>query len=91
MLLAILTLCSFTYAAEPYIPTDEELAQGDVEIVAGSDRTVYEYRVNGRLLMIKVVPNVGAAYYMVPADGSAHFTDLNHTKKLYPRWVLLEF
>ena len=89
MLLALLVVAGAVVAAEPYIPTDEELAQGDVEIVAGENKTVYEYRVNGRLMMIKVVPNVGSPYYMVPADGSAHYTDLNHTKKLYPRWTLL--
>ena len=79
-------------AAEPvYIPSREELAEGDVKIVAGEDRTVYEYRVNGRLLAIKIVPETGATYYMVPADGEAHFESLDHKKKLYPQWVLVEF
>jgi hypothetical protein len=78
--------------AEPvYIPSREELAEGDVQIVAGEGRTVYEYRVNGRLLAIKIVPKIGAPYYMVPADGGAHFESLDHKKKLYPQWVLIEF
>jgi len=81
-----------TVAAEPvYIPSRAELAEGDVEIVVGEDRTVYEYRVNGRLLAIKIVPETGAPYYMVPADGGAHFESLDHKKKLYPQWVLVEF
>jgi hypothetical protein len=27
----------------------------------------------------------------VPADGGAHFESLDHKKKLYPQWVLIEF
>lgn len=79
------------FAEAVYIPTPEELAEGQVEIVAGENRTVYEYRVNGRLLLIKVVPKLGATYYMVPADGQPHFESLDHKKKLYPQWVLIEF
>ena len=79
-------------SAEPvYIPTREELAEGQVEIIAGEDRTVYEYRVNGRLLMIKVVPEIGATYYMVPADGSPHYESLDQKKSLYPKFVIVEF
>lgn len=79
-------------SAEPvYIPTPEELEEGQVEIVAGEDKTVFEYRVNGRLLMIKVVPKIGATYYMVPADGQPHYESLDHKKKLYPQFVIVEF
>tara|TARA_R110002072_G_scaffold1369_7_gene11316 strand:+ start:6285 stop:6488 length:204 start_codon:yes stop_codon:yes gene_type:complete len=67
------------------------MAEGDVEIVTGKDKTVYEYRVNGRLLAIKIVPKVGRTYYMVPADGEAHYESLDHKKKLYPQWVIAEF
>lgn len=63
----------------------------DIEIIEGVERTVYEYRVNGILMMIKIVPNVGRPYYMVPADGSAHYQNLDHKKKLYPQWVILEW
>jgi hypothetical protein len=64
---------------------------GDVEIIIGESQTVYEYRTAGRLMMIKIVPKKGRPYYMVPADGSPHFTDLDHTRKLYPQWVLFEW
>ena len=80
-----------TYASEIYIPSRQDISDGDIEIVAGEDKTVYEYRVNGRLLMIKIVPKVGYAYYMVPADGSAHYNSLDHGQKLYPQWVLFEW
>ncbi len=63
----------------------------DIEIVVGEDRTIYEYRQNGQLRMVQVVPKRGRPYYMVPADGSPHYTDLGQQKHLYPRWVILEW
>ena len=65
--------------------------EGDVEIVIGEDKTVYEYRANGVLMIIKVVPENGRPYYMVPADGSPHYTDLDHSNSLYPQWILLQW
>ena len=63
----------------------------DIEIVEGEQRTIYEYRVNGVLTMIKVVPENGRPYYMVPADGSPHYEGLEHADALYPQWVIIEF
>ena len=74
-----------------YIPTREELRQGAVEIIAGEEKTIYEYRVAGRLLAIKVIPAIGPAYYMVPADGTAHYKSLDQSETLYPKWVLFEW
>jgi len=78
-------------ASEFYLPSREEISQGDVEIIAGEDKTVYEYRVKGRLLLIKIVPNKGLSYYMIPTDGGAHYQDLDHSKSLYPSWILYEW
>ncbi len=69
----------------------DDFGEDDIEIVEGEDRTVYEYRTNGILMMIKIVPKVGRSYYMVPADGSAHFETLDHKKRLYPQWVIFEW
>ena len=62
-----------------------------IEIIEGDDRVIYEYRQNGVLMMIKVVPKKGRPYYMVPADGNAHYEGLDHKRKLYPQWVVLEW
>lgn len=69
----------------------DDFNSDDIEIIEGTERTIYEYRVNGVLMMIKVVPKVGRPYYMVPADGSAHYQGLDHKKNLYPQWVILEW
>lgn len=84
-------ITSQAIASEVYIPSREEISQSDVEIVAGEDKTIYEYRVNGYLLMIKIVPKRGKSYYMVPADGSPHYEGLDQANKLYPQWVLFEW
>lgn len=79
------------FAKDVHLSPPDEKSADDIEIVAGKDRTVFEYRNNGYLMMIKVVPKHGRPYYMVPADGSAHFTDLDFSKKLYPSWIILQW
>ncbi|MDE0035948.1 MAG: DUF2782 domain-containing protein [Gammaproteobacteria bacterium] len=63
----------------------------DVTLIAGEERTVYEYRQNGKLSMIKVVPKVGKPYFLVPRDPTTGFGDLEQAETLVPRWVLIEF
>jgi hypothetical protein len=87
----LLLLGISSHAASVYIPPPDEGSADDIEIVAGEDRTIFEYRTNGILMMIKIVPKNGKPYYMVPADGSPHFKSLDHSKKLYPQWVILEW
>jgi Protein of unknown function (DUF2782) len=87
LLLFILLSCCSSLAQ----PAAAESGSDDIEIVEGEDRTIYEYRNNGILVMIKVVPKVGRPYYMVPADGTAHYEDLDFKKDLYPQWVILEW
>jgi|DEB0MinimDraft_6_1074348.scaffolds.fasta_scaffold101683_2 hypothetical protein len=69
----------------------DEYDEDQIEIIEGEDRIIYEYRQNGVLTMIKVVPENGRPYYMVPADGSPNFEGLDHKKKLYPQWVIVEW
>ena len=71
-------------------PPPGDFDADDIEIVQGEDKVVYEYRRNGILMMIKVVPKKGKPYYMVP-PGGAHYEDLDHQKSLYPQWRLIEW
>ena len=76
------------------IVTDEpspEFRGPDVTLIAGEERMVYEYRQNGRLRMIKVVPKLGKPYYLVPYDRTRGFGDLEQAKTLVAEWVLWEF
>jgi len=63
----------------------------DVVITAGKQRTVYEYRQNGQLRLVKIVPRLGRPYYLVPADQTRGFGDLNQANTLLPQWTIIEF
>ena len=83
---------SATAPKEPPPSLSIEEARGpDVTLIAGEERTVYEYRQHGKLRMIKVVPDVGKPYFLVPRDPTQGFGDLEQAGTLVPRWVLIEF
>lgn len=63
----------------------------DVTIIAGEERTVYEFRQSGQLRMVRVVPKWGKPYYLVPADPTKGFGDLERAEMLLPSWVIAEF
>ncbi len=76
-----------TLPAEPAA----EFRGPDVTLIASEERTVYEYRQNGQLRMIKVVPSFGRPYYLVPRDPTQGFGDLEQARTLVPEWVIWEF
>ncbi|MDH5737023.1 MAG: DUF2782 domain-containing protein [Gammaproteobacteria bacterium] len=90
MTLLALALCTLLPAPTVKAAGDD-FRNDDIEIVEGKSRTIYEYRQSGRLIMIKVIPKKGKPYYMVPGDGSPHYTDLELREKLYPQWVIIEW
>lgn len=63
----------------------------DVTLIAGDERMIYEYRENGQLRMIKVVPVIGNPYYLMPRDPTRGFGDLEQADALLPQWVLYRF
>lgn len=63
----------------------------DVTLIEGEERTVYEYRQNGRLRMVKVVPNFGKPYFLVPVDPTEGFGDIDQADLLVPQWRIVEF
>lgn len=73
-------------AAEP-----EDIRGPDVTIIDEEERTVFEYRQGGVLRMVKVVPDWGKPYYLVPRDPTAGYEDLERADTLLPNWVIVEF
>jgi len=63
----------------------------DVVIVAEENRVVYEFRQNGQLRYIRVVPKRGKPYYLVPTDATKGNGDLERVDSLVTSWVLWEF
>ena len=66
-----LLICSLILASSMPVMADEgrSISEPQITIRHEDKKTYYEYRVNGVLREIKVVPAVGPEYYLVPADG----------------------
>ena len=76
----------------PEIASDPEL-EPQVTIVRRPTETIEEYRVNGRLTMIKVIPRTGRPYYLVAdgTDGTFIRRDSLDTGVKVPMWLLFSF
>lgn len=76
---------------EPVVTSDyqRDANEPQVVITADEDATFYEYRVNGELREIKVVPKVGPPYYLVPApDG---WVRQDQSQLRIPSWVIFSW
>ena len=88
MLLMLITSPALSALSEADLrATDETITLVEND----ADQRIFEFRQNGVLMMIKVIPKSGRPYYLVPATGQAHFTDLTDQKHLYPQWTLIEW
>ena len=69
--------------------------EATVTITEDADgQRVQEYRIRGRLYMVKVTPKKGAPYYLIDKDGDGLFdsrlSDLNE-RLTVPKWVIAEW
>jgi hypothetical protein len=78
----------------PALPTplqSGEQITPDVTIKQDDRGTVEEYRVNGRVYMMRVVPTSGPAYYLVDHDGDG-LLEARHDRLgpnyTPPQWIL---
>lgn len=64
-----------------------------VTIRPSSQGRVIEYRANGRLYMLKVIPKVGKPYYLIDQKGDGQFArqDSLDSGLRPPMWVIKEF
>ena len=89
--LALMIAVAF-FPSVPFASSSIEKYNEDViEIIEGENQVIYEYRQNGVLTMIKIIPKYGTPYYMVPLTGAQNVEGLDHQKKLYPQWVIKEW
>ena len=76
-----------------YVEHDEEL-EPEITIIQREDATVSEYRINGKLYMIKITPIVGKPYFFVDNDGDGVMESkisefYNNTQ--VPQWVIFSW
>lgn len=74
-------------------PLDESL-EPEVVITPRDQGRIKEYRVNGQLYMIEIVPAKGAPYYLIDTDGDGLLDNRrNHLEPelAIPRWPILRW
>jgi len=75
------------------VQRDDYLEQ-EITIVEGPQSNRVEYRMNGILYAVKIIPSKGPAYYLVDQNGDGEFTNtqLDRQSSLkIPRWVIFRF
>ncbi|MCF6355109.1 MAG: DUF2782 domain-containing protein [Candidatus Polarisedimenticolaceae bacterium] len=79
-------------ALPPQIESGEAL-EPEVTIIKSEEKTVEEYRLNGRLVLVKITPAVGPAYYLVDSDGDGILDAQEHDvrSESVQQWVLFSW
>ena len=85
--LAALLACS----PLPLLAEDAPSGEPEVTIRQEGDKTIQEYRVNGFLYAIKVTPKGGKPYFLVRADGVAHWMRSDKPDMLIPQWEIFSW
>jgi len=74
----------------PSVKSGETL-EPDITIIQGEKKTFHEYRINGRLYAVKVIPKNGTAYYMIDVDGDGTLETRENFLLPVPQWVLFSW
>lgn len=71
---------------------DEDL-EPQITIIQQTDLTIEEYRLSGKLYMIKITPKIGKPYYMVDELGDGKFSRQEGLDSGLrpPRWIIHKF
>jgi len=82
---------------QPDIPPPVESGENlepDITIIRKGKDTIEEYRINGKLYMVKIKPSIGPPYYMIDSDGDGNMdvrrSDVADSMTI-PRWVLFSW
>jgi len=74
--------------------SDEDLMEPEVTITKRDDAVVHEYRINGQLYMVKIIPSTGYPYYLMDADGDglleSRYNQIDPAL-MVPRWMLFRW
>jgi hypothetical protein len=77
----------------PDIIRSGEALEPEVTIIRKDSETLEEYRVAGKLYMVKVTPSVGPSYYMMDQDGDGKLELRKDRLDDYviPQWVIFSW
>lgn len=66
----------------------------EITIIRKGKQTIQEYRINGQLYMVKIIPDIGPPYYLVDTDGDGNMdvrrSDLMDDIRV-PQWVIFSW
>lgn len=73
---------------------DDEPMEPDITIIRKEKKTIQEFRKNGKLYMVKVIPDVGPAYYFIDTNGDGKMdvrrNDMDKGQDIN-QWKILEW
>jgi hypothetical protein len=73
---------------------DDEPMEPDITIIRKEKKTIQEFRRNGKLYMVKVIPDVGPPYYFIDTNGDGKMdvrtNDMDKGLNIN-QWKLLEW
>ena len=77
----------------PPVQDRSEQIEPEVRIRREDDRTVEEYMIGGVVFMIRIVPAVGPAYYLIDTTGDGNFDSRHdHMEPVRPaHWRIFEW
>lgn len=78
-----------TLPPEPDLP--QQLEEAEVTIIQQEGRVIEEYRLDGQLRAIRVIPVTGRPYYLIDTDGDGSLDQRRFTLSddiLVPGWVV---
>lgn len=80
----------------PSIPSASyqgETIEPEITIIETEKETVYEYRVRGKLYMVKVQPQIGPPYFLLDStgDGELDIREDRVWNNAIPQWVLFSW
>ena len=66
----------------------------EVTIIHRDDAVIEEYRLNGKMYMVKIIPAIGKPYYIIDRDGDGQME--TRMSEIYddfnvPQWVLFSW
>ena len=95
-LLGMTALCAeeSTIPSTPPLISEQTEMEPEVTIKRREGETVEEYRINGRLYMLKVTPDKGLEYFLIDSDGNgsldARRSQLD-PQLMIPSWILFKW
>jgi len=76
----------------PTVKESSGVADPEVRVVQKGDQRIEEYRLNGKLYMMKVTPGQGTPYFLQDAEGSGQMQQVDPAQRvMIPNWVLMRF